>query len=204
MKTILGILLIFVMVIEGSAQGFDIRVLREVNVNRQKSLDPLMHGLSNTEAYIGTGTPLAICAYALLSKQQSVLQKGINMSAALAIVSIETYGIKRIVNRPRPSVTYPDLQALESEVHYSFPSGHSSNAFCTATSLSLQYQHWYVAVPAFLWAGSVAYSRMHLGMHYPSDVLGGMMLGAGTAWLCYKGNQWLGHPFEKKPAPVLP
>lgn len=204
MKTILGILLFFVVALKGSAQTFDIRVLREVNVNRQKSLDPLMHGLSNTEAYVGTGTPLMICAYALLSKNHNALQKGINMSAALAIVSLETYGIKRIVNRPRPSVTYPDIQSLESKIHYSFPSGHSSNAFCTATSLSLQYQHWYVAAPAFLWAGSVAYSRMHLGMHYPSDVLGGMVLGATTAWLCYKGNQWLKHPFEKKPETTLP
>jgi undecaprenyl-diphosphatase len=71
----------------------------------------------------------------------------------------------------------------------SFPSGHTSSAFNTATFICLTYPKWYVIAPAALWATSVAYSRMYLGVHYPSDVLAGAVLGAGTAYLTYYLNK---------------
>jgi len=64
-------------------------------------------------------------------------------------------------------------------------------AFATATSLSLEYPKWYVIVPAYTWAGTVGYSRMHLGVHYPSDVLIGALVGAGSAFITHKVNQKL-------------
>ena len=71
------------------------------------------------------------------------------------------------------------------------PSGHTSSVFATATSLSMAYPKWYVVVPSFVWAGSVGYSRMHLGVHYPSDVIIGALVGSGSAILTRKANQWL-------------
>jgi len=59
----------------------------------------------------------------------------------------------------------------------SFPSGHAAQAFAVATMLSLRYRP-VVSLPAFLWAGLVAYGRIYVGVHYPSDVLGGMAVGA--------------------------
>jgi membrane-associated phospholipid phosphatase len=73
----------------------------------------------------------------------------------------------------------------------SFPSGHTSDAFATATSLSIAFPKWYVIAPSFLWACSVGYSRMDLGVHYPSDVMAGAIIGAGSAYLCYKANRWI-------------
>jgi membrane-associated phospholipid phosphatase len=55
--------------------------------------------------------------------------------------------------------------------------------------LSLSQPKWYVIAPSFLWAGGVAYSRMYLGVHFPSDILGGMVIGVGSsliAWGVYK------------------
>jgi undecaprenyl-diphosphatase len=71
----------------------------------------------------------------------------------------------------------------------SFPSGNTTGAFETAMSLSLNFPKWYVIVPAYAWAGSIAYGRMHLGMHYPGDVAVGMLIGTGSAWLTWKINE---------------
>ena len=66
------------------------------------------------------------------------------------------------------------------------PSGHTSAAFYSATSLSILYPKWYVIVPSYLWASSVAWARMYEGVHYPSDVFVGAVVGAGSAWIAYK------------------
>ena len=113
------------------------------------------------------------------------------IGAGLVASSGITYVMKRAINRPRPFVTYPDIQKLTDGGSPSFPSGHTSIAFAAATSLSLEYPKWYVIVPSCAWAGTVGYSRMHLGVHYPSDVLAGAVVGAGSSFVTYKVNRWL-------------
>ena len=105
--------------------------------------------------------------------------------------TIVTHGVKRIVQRERPFKQYPDIVSRDEGGGYSFPSGHTSAAFNTATALSLLYPKWYVIAPSFLWAGSVGYARMYQGVHYPSDVLVGAIVGAGTAWIGYKAQAWM-------------
>jgi membrane-associated phospholipid phosphatase len=97
-----------------------------------------------------------------------------------------TVGLKRAVGRPRPFVTLPlqsragrsaeDLGRFES-----FPSGHASLSVALATSWSLSHPRWYVIAPSAAWAGAVTVSRLYLGVHYPSDVLTGAVLGATVA-----------------------
>jgi undecaprenyl-diphosphatase len=61
----------------------------------------------------------------------------------------------------------------------SFPSAHAANIFGAATVLSMFYRRW--AAAFFAVAVCVGYSRIYVGFHYPSDVLGGAVLGAGVA-----------------------
>lgn len=96
--------------------------------------------------------------------------------------------LKRMVKRPRPYAALADVQARSARHQgervldpHSFPSGHSMLAFAIATSWSLSQQRWYVVVPSALWATSVALSRVWLGVHYPSDILVGAVLGGGIA-----------------------
>jgi len=60
----------------------------------------------------------------------------------------------------------------------SFPSGHSASAFAFATAISRD-SPWLAVAIQFL-AGSVAYSRVHTGVHYPGDTIAGALIGAGA------------------------
>jgi membrane-associated phospholipid phosphatase len=193
------ITLLFVLIsFDGYAQNADINILRSININRNENLDGTMKFISKTEYVIGTLTPITVCATALAKKDFKLLQKGVNMSFAVVLNTGSTYILKRIVNRDRPAQTYPDIIAMENERFHSFPSGHTSNAFVTATSLSLNFKKWYVILPSFAWATAVGYSRMHMGVHYPSDVFAGAIVGAGSALITYKANQWIKSYYEKK------
>ncbi|MFQ5572145.1 MAG: phosphatase PAP2 family protein [Rhodothermales bacterium] len=95
-------------------------------------------------------------------------------------------GLKYLVRRTRPYVRFQDIDSRTGDIArtdpYSFPSGHAAVAFAMATSYSLSHPKWYVIVPAYLWATSVGLSRVWLGVHYPSDVFFGAVMGVGIAW----------------------
>ncbi|CAN5578864.1 hypothetical protein BH23BAC4_BH23BAC4_06390 [soil metagenome] len=111
----------------------------------------------------------------------------LTMAGALGSTYVVTVLGKRLAGRQRPYSALPDIDLRErarSDQYalQSFPSGHASMSFAAATALSLTYPEWYVIAPAALWAGSVAVSRMWLGVHFPSDLAAGAVLGmaAGT------------------------
>ena len=97
-----------------------------------------------------------------------------------------------MVCRIRPCDVNQTVQLIIARpADYSFPSGHTATAFALATSLSITYPKWYVIAPSALWACSVGVSRMNEGVHYPSDVLAGAVIGAGCAVVNVYVNRWL-------------
>ena len=69
---------------------------------------------------------------------------------------------------------------------YGFVSGHSANSFALATLFfGLLKSHYKYSWSLFIWAGVVAYSRVYIGVHYPLDILGGMVLGILSGTLGY-------------------
>jgi membrane-associated phospholipid phosphatase len=135
-------------------------------------------------------------SYGYFTNNASYKEKAITTGTAIALNVVITYGLKYSINRQRPYLTYPDIDNVITESSRSMPSGHTSIAFATATSLSLNFPKWYVAVPAYSWASMVAYSRMHLGVHYPSDILVGALVGSGCAYFSYKANQWIRKKYQ--------
>jgi membrane-associated phospholipid phosphatase len=179
----------FLNVEKSCAQNFDYQTLKNIEKYRTDIDTRANNFLSDADAPLCIATPILITSIGLMKKDKKITEQGLEIGVALAATIAETYALKYLVNRDRPYVTYPDLRPLGSENSRSFPSGHTSSAFAIATSLSLNYPKWYVAVPAFAWASATSYSRLYLGVHYPTDVLAGALIGGGTAWLTHVINK---------------
>jgi membrane-associated phospholipid phosphatase len=173
------------------SQNADIDLLKEINLNRNRSLDGTFKIVTGSAAPLSFGTPAIMCGIGLLQRDSLTIRNSLYVASSVAATVILTTMTKYIANRPRPFVTWSFIEKESSGGSPSFPSGHTSEAFALATSLSLTYPKWYVIGPSFLWAGAVGYSRMDLGVHYPSDVLAGAILGAGCAWITFKVNKML-------------
>lgn len=174
-----------------NAQNIDINILRDINVHRNTSLDPTFKTITNSAVPISVATPIIIYSVGLIKKDSSIKKQAIFIGETFLVSSFVTIALKRTIKRERPFDTYSDIDQVTSAPGYSFPSGHTSLAFATATSLSIAYPKWYVIAPSFVWAGAVGYSRMHLGVHYPGDVFAGAIIGSGSAYLSYKMNKWI-------------
>ena len=179
------------------SQNIDINMLEKIN-------DINSHGfsreVSNSAGFVDVSVPVVLTGVALIKSDDILLKKSIFIGVSFGVNSVFTYAIKYAVKRPRPRMTYPDrIVWYENMTSESFPSGHTSAAFNTATSLTLSFPQWYVAIPSFLWATSVGYSRMNLGVHYPTDVLCGAILGSASAFLTYKINNWFWKTQNNKP-----
>ena len=173
------------------SQNIDIRLLRSINSPNTLQSDNFIRFVSNTDAFVIAGVPAGMAVTGLLTKDKKLIRNACVTAIASALNAGITNALKYSFNRDRPYVTYPDINKKAKGGSPSFPSGHSSSAFATATSVSLFYPKWYIIVPSYLYAGTVAYSRMDLGVHYPSDVLAGAVIGSGCAYITWKVNQKL-------------
>ncbi|MBC6493165.1 hypothetical protein BC349_19090 [Flavihumibacter stibioxidans] len=174
--------------------GFDYTTLIELNEHRRHEPTEFYQGISNSVGKISLAIPASMMVAGMFRSDKELRQKALYIGESLAVSGIITSAMKYSFRRDRPFVSYRgQIQQASSGGSPSFPSGHTSQAFATATSLYLAYPRWYVALPAFGWASTVGYSRMYLGVHYPSDVAVGALVGAGSAWLTWKANTWMHH-----------
>jgi membrane-associated phospholipid phosphatase len=164
-------------------QQFDDRVLISLAARRTPEQTHFMRFMSNTYRYGEVGVPAGLLIGGIISNDYQMRQNALYMASSTAITFGLTLLVKQIIKRPRPFVRNLKIISVYQPGEYSFPSGHSSTTFSTAMAVSNAYPKWYVIAPSFLWAGTVSYSRMYLGVHYPTDVAAGAILGTGTALL---------------------
>ncbi|WDF56196.1 phosphatase PAP2 family protein [Mucilaginibacter sp. KACC 22063] len=169
------------------SQSMDAKLLNKLNPNTTH-VNPTWDFVSNSIQPLSVAAPVTMLTVALITKDADLKQNAFRTGEALLINALVTTGMKNSFQRTRPFNAYPGMITLQgTAAGYSFPSGHTSNAFALATSLTLSFnKKWYVAVPAYGFAAATAYSRMYRGAHYPTDVLGGMIVGTGTSYLTWK------------------
>jgi membrane-associated phospholipid phosphatase len=170
--------------------GLDYQIFTSINYNRSSFKDFVIPFFDNSMVPMAILMPVTMMAYGRLEDKTYEENTGYLLGASLITNSAVTFAAKMIVKRKRVRVymvRYGVYPKKFSQVDpYSFPSGHTSTTFAIATMFSLRYHSSpLVIIPAFAWAVTVGYGRMYLGMHYPSDVLAGAVIGAGSSILIY-------------------
>ena len=98
--------------------------------------------------------------------------------------------LKDWVARPRPS-RVPELEGVLHLVNgyksgrYGFVSSHAANTMACGLLFSLIWRKKITTCGLMLWVAANCYSRMYLGVHYPLDILGGLIVGALVAWAAF-------------------
>jgi undecaprenyl-diphosphatase len=124
---------------------------------------------------------LMACNYAGI---QLVIEQQLFLSAMFAplFAWLSGYILKKIFSRGRPSESIPGyLRIIKSPTCGSFPSSHTAAA--VAFYVALQWISHPLALYVGLWALIVSFSRLYLGVHYLTDIIGGAALGLGVAWI---------------------
>jgi undecaprenyl-diphosphatase len=146
---------------------------------RNSIIDSVMSFLTN---FGGAIFSICLSLLLLISGSSNWYDVGSHLAVSLLLSHLAVAVCKRAIPRLRPyrvlDQVFTGTKLLQDA---SFPSGHSTAAFCSAAVLSSALPE--LSGGFYSLATLVAISRVYLGMHYPSDVLIGALLGAGTVWL---------------------
>ena len=158
---------------------FDLNILLYVQENfRTETLTFWMRHITNLGSIL-----LAIIAIWLIIKgsRKERLFGVITVASVLIEVAIVNGFLKNFIARPRPyDVSTELLPAIEVLSDYSFPSGHTIASFEAATVLMIRHKKG--GIMAMVLAVLIAFSRLYLYVHYPTDVLSSIVLGIGIAF----------------------
>jgi membrane-associated phospholipid phosphatase len=144
---------------------------------------PVLQFISYTTTYISIALVLIVLLTSIIKKSKPILKQFYTLAVVLILVAIFSQGLKALIFRERPFITHPSIEKLSDAGNSSFPSGHTLEAFAVATALSLLFPRKKMVIPVYTWATLVAYSRMALGVHYPSDILAGIIIGTFIGWI---------------------
>ena len=122
-------------------------------------------------------------AGAFLAGNRRVKRGVLQALAAMAMAFVLAHLGQYLIASDRPFVIGLGKQWVPHRASHSFPSAHASVSFAFAMATALIARHWYLALPALALAALISWSRVYLGLHFPSDILAGALLGAACGWL---------------------
>ena len=135
--------------------------------------------------FFGSATFCMIFAIiTILSRNRTMRNVGVLSCMSIITSSGIAQMLKRTKNRIRPYIKFPGLNVRKIGVDdYSFPSGHTTAAFSIGLSIALSFGGF--ATIAIIAASLVGFSRIYLGVHYPTDVAAGVIVGTLSTFLIY-------------------
>ncbi|MBQ7872970.1 MAG: phosphatase PAP2 family protein [Clostridia bacterium] len=107
------------------------------------------------------------------------------LAALLVMLVVNNIVLKNLIARPRPCWTYPEMvQLVHNPSSYSFPSGHTTSAF--AVAFTVFSQHKKLGKVIIVMAAIMAFTRLYVFVHFPTDIYGGILVAAAiTTFVCF-------------------
>ena len=160
--------------------------------------NPVMNAVSIFFDYAGAHGEIWIAFTLLLLLFRRTRKAGFAMAVALVLyMAAGHFFLKPLFARPRPCDLNTSITMLVARPHgHSFPSGHTASAFAAAFALWLQNRK--LGVPALVLAAFIAFTRLYLYVHFPTDVLGGLVLGIALGALASRIVDSLANKSKKK------
>lgn len=167
--------------------NFDVKLFRTINNSRSQFKNDLFNVFDRSMLPVTLLMPASMFIYGRSAKKTYDENTSYLLAGAIVSDAVVTLGVKFITKRPRPKDKLYDVYSKEELADkYSFPSGHAGMSFASATMFALRYPKYpQVYAPIYAWALLIAYGRPYFGMHYPTDVLAGAVIGTGSSILIY-------------------
>ncbi len=161
--------------------GTDGHIVYYLQAHRVHALDDLMV-IASSGVSVVTALVLVGLAYTVWFRKIRPPQDFWLPVVSLLFTGILVHLLKWLIDRPRPFATFDQIQKMALGGQSSFPSGHTSEVFTLLFALWSIERSPYLRGLLAIWALFIAYTRMALGVHYPTDILGGVAVAALSVW----------------------
>jgi undecaprenyl-diphosphatase len=168
--------------------SLDAALFRLLNVTwGTDALAPLMKRITDPQTFLPFGIALVVWMVWRDGWRGRVTVLGL-LLLVTASDQISSHVVKPLVARPRPCRVEAGIEGVKTHGarcsrRGSFPSSHAANCGAALAFLAFRYRRRWVLGIGIPLASAVGYSRIYLGLHYPSDILGGWVLGGLVGWV---------------------
>ncbi|MFA6084845.1 phosphatase PAP2 family protein [Mucilaginibacter sp.] len=171
--------------------NYDKSLVIHFNQLRNPFWDLFFLNITNSAGFIAYGTSIILLLLSFLIKERAVKYKFYKIALAGVFSGLAVTLLKNGIQRVRPFQLYPAIHSLGPGGGWSYPSGHTSDAFFLAAIIWLVYPNRRLLIVAvYLWATLVGISRVYLGVHYPSDVLAAVAVGSVSSLAAFVVLDW--------------